>query len=213
MVLPLLAGALLAGFSGTIVAVIVGVYGLYLVRAGSYGWADALLYGSQLEVGAADRIPRFADRSDVRVRFPGGILHAAVRLGVAAVLGLALAFVGIAAGGGRPRGPAPLSDVEVLSRAKVAYFPVDPDTARWRIEEVDGARSAIGYTEWEHVPPGPAEQLSPQAAFERALQDPGLEVVVLDPGPGRMIVRRAEFERMRLHLPPWPTPANPVTKR
>jgi hypothetical protein len=214
-VAPFLLLALAAGISGTPAGgVVAGLYGLYLVRAGSYGWLDAHLYGDELEAGAGALIPRFPDGSAGRVRFPGGLGHAAARLGSAAVLGFCLAFAGFAVHGADGGSGGSFADtLSLLSRPSTAYVVLGGEGNRFALTDVGGARAAVAYTSWEALPPGPAVQLSPHDAFERALEDPAAEAVVFDPGREQIVVGREDFLRMKLHLPLWPSPDKRLEKR
>jgi hypothetical protein len=212
MVGPFLLAALLAGYAGSVVvSTAVGLYGLWLLRAGSYGLADVTLYGGDLEARAAALIPRFPDGSSGDVRFPGGLAHAAARLGTAAVLGFVLAFAGAMAHQAGVGGPA-FDPLSLLSRPSKVFVEVDGAGERFRLAEVDGVRAAIAHEALTGVRAGAALQVSPHDLMERALAEPEVEAVVFDPGPRQIVVPRSDFARLKLHLPLWQTPVTRVER-
>jgi hypothetical protein len=212
MAFPFLLGALLAGYAGEpMLGALVGAYGLYLFRAGSYGYMDGSLYGSELEHGAGALVPRFPDGSTGWVRFPGSLLHVVLRLGATMLLGFLLAFTGAMAHqaglGGEAFDPLPL-----LSRPSKVFVLVGGEGERFSLTEVEGKRAAVAHTDWEAVRAGPALQLSPHDLLERALADPEVEAVLFDPGKLQFVVRRAEFNDLKLRLPLWQTPVMRLEK-
>lgn len=213
MVVPFLGLAFAAGLAGTPAGgVVAGLYGLYLVRAGSYGWADGQLYGEEFETGAGALIPRFPDGSEGRVRFPGGLGHAVGRLGLAAVLGFGFAFAGFVVHGAGEGGSTE-DTLSLLSRPSTAYVALAGDGTGFARSVVGGARAAVAYTTWEAAPPGPVMQLSPHDALERAFDDAEIEVLVFDPGTEQIAVQREDFLYLKERLPLWPSAGKRLEKR
>ncbi|MBI3831117.1 MAG: hypothetical protein HY291_16480 [Planctomycetes bacterium] len=79
-------------------AVAVGIafilYALHLIKAGSYCWADRMLYGTLLE----DRLRPWARAGKLQgdLRIPVGILHDLLRVGLFIVISLAGLLAGVA---------------------------------------------------------------------------------------------------------------------
>lgn len=89
MIVPFVVLAALAGTGTVGYVLVVGMYGLYLVRTASYGFADGMLYGDTLEEIFKEQLPHHpgADVAKESVRFPAGIAFALGRLALASALG------------------------------------------------------------------------------------------------------------------------------
>lgn len=215
MVAPFLALAALAGTGSVPLLMVTGLYGLHLVRAGSYGFADGMVYGSELEAVFRDRLPHHpgGDVAKETVRFPAGIVHGIGRIAVAGTFGFALALaVNVLVPAMSDREPSDEAIEELLSRPKMVWMRLAPGSEAWATTAVDGSRAASAYTSWDALPPGNAIQISPHDAFERALSDPSIEAIQFDPGPEAIVVKKSQFEDFKLRLPPWSTPVKVVNK-
>jgi hypothetical protein len=103
-------------------------------------------------------------------------------------------------------------ELALLSRPSKVFVAVAGEGTGFAVSELDGAGTAVARTSWEAVPAGAVLQLSPHDAVERAIDDPRVEAIVFDPGPERIVVRRSDFARLKLHLPLWPTAPQRVVK-
>lgn len=205
-------GAAIAGVFGSVVIGIATImYGLSLLRAGSYGWIDGLLYGSELEETSSRWLPRHLDGGEARVRFPSGFLHAFVRIGLCVTLGGMFSLVGMSVHHARAHRGAEGGTLSLLSRPSAVYLPKAPGGG-WKYLDVHGVHAVVAYTEWEILPAGAAERMSPRDAFIRVTDDAQAKGIVFDPGPMSIVVERSDFKPYRLHLPMWPTEPQSVVK-
>ena len=199
--------------TGPIGFVAMGLYGLYLVRSMTYGFADSMLYGGELHDAFLARIPHHVEvnPSNESVRFPAGTGHAVTRLGLAAILGFAAAFLAVMVasyGGGQSED----DTLELLSRPSKAYVITRADSEKLATTELEGRRVATAYTSFEALPQGTALEIAPYMLFERALADESVEAIAFDPGPNSLVVVRKRFKHFKRHLPEWQTEVKTVTK-
>jgi hypothetical protein len=155
---------------------IIGAAVIGLFRAGSYGWADRLLYGNGLEEQAAAWMPRRV--ADGYFRLPGGITYALARLACAAALGMTLAssasFIKTMSQ------PTVADAVSQLSKVQTLYIRIMNDgQTPYYAHRYNVRRETVAFLMVSSVKPEIVKAGSPREVLKAAIDDPhadGIEI-------------------------------------